>query len=58
MTKDSKSPSNASTKAKQKPAANELSQDELEKVSGGKGKASPGDFTFTHVYDKSSPIVG
>jgi len=57
MTKDSESQSNASTKAKQKPAADQLSQDELEKVSGGKGKATPTDFTFTHVYDKSSPII-
>jgi len=23
----------------------------------GKGKATPGDFTFTHLYDKSSPVL-
>lgn len=27
-------------------------------VKGGKGKASPGDFSFTHTYDKASPVLG
>jgi type VI protein secretion system component Hcp len=37
--------------------ADTLTDRELGSVSGGKGKASPGDFTFTHLYDKASPVL-
>lgn len=40
-----------------KPAPKELSAAELENVTGGKGKAQPADFSFTHVYDKASPVL-
>ena len=30
---------------------------ELSNVTGGKGKASPGDFVFVHLYDKASPVL-
>ena len=34
-----------------------LSDRELSNVTGGKGKASPGDFAFVHYYDKASPVL-
>jgi|KBSMisStaDraftv2_1062788.scaffolds.fasta_scaffold1388733_1 type VI protein secretion system component Hcp len=41
-----------------KPAPKELSAVELDKVTGGKGgKADFHDFSFTHLYDKASPVL-
>ena len=37
--------------------ADALSDRELANVSGGKGKATPGDFKFFHYYDKASPVL-
>jgi type VI protein secretion system component Hcp len=37
--------------------ADALSDRELDTVTGGKGKASPGEFVFVHLYDKASPVL-
>ena len=37
--------------------ADTLSDRELSSVTGGKGKATPGDFKFFHYYDKASPVL-
>ena len=40
----------------------DLSVRKSKNVKGGaptpKGKSSPSDFNFTHLYDKSSPVLG
>ena len=47
----------ATKKAKKAGALRNLKAKKAKAVRGGKGKASPGDFQFTHLYDKSSPVL-
>ena len=57
MSQPTKPTSTTETKSKpSQPADQALPETDLEKVTGGKGKTS--DFTFTHLYDKSSPSLG
>jgi type VI protein secretion system component Hcp len=57
MSQPTKPTSTTETKSKpSQPADQALPDTDLEKVTGGKGKTS--DFTFTHLYDKSSPSLG
>jgi len=37
-------------------AVKDVATAEAQAVSGG--KPSPGEFTFTHLYDKASPVLG
>lgn len=37
--------------------ADALIDRELSKITGGKGKAKPGEFVFVHHYDKASPVL-
>ena len=48
---------NSAESSEQYRQADALSDRELANVTGGKGKASPGEFVFVHHYDKASPVL-